>query len=1366
MYNDFNKSLKSAKASQFHLKKITKQYNTPQSNDYHEIYISESPTYYNKYRYDADVRSQYMNQMSNNNRQRKQIEYIEPKEKYDNSQRNPKPKISYYFNSYNSVKNSDEGEKVLVKRAANNLRNPSPKGISGKYYKIENNIKRSVGHSNDIKNMNNLNKEYDHQSYQEEKYAPKFYRNNPLIRTASYQRKINLEKAQNPLKPVAQKICNIIIKGEAKKNKDKKIAKLMNTEKKMEKNPNFINDIKIEGNVAQGSAIPYQNHKFNTNIKNPNNRKYQAQFADKYNQEETNEDNIDESENEEIEEKEEGIQVSSTKNEDTINSEQKNFRKERYQEDGDDEENNEEEYEEEEENNDEENTKENERDKVAEEQRTIEGIEGEGEGEKEGEEEIEKDVEEEGEMGEVDDENTKTHEKERDGEEFTQEQVEEDENYEEKEESIVQKHEGNNNGDNKEELEEYEEEEQQQIEFRKSNNKRPKRNIELKLQKESEVNLVGNKNALKPIMEIQKVHIIQHQNDKGSIQKKNNKLDIINDDNIEIIGHKKPLILEINEESNIQLMKQVHNPIIEMQKVDGFEQIRNNKDKLKNYIFNITKNKENDVDIIPEEDESEQKLEVEKVQDFYQPRNNNRKLNKKENKKDNKKIKLKIVKFKDGNFTLDKIEEEPEFEIQNVESFEQPRNKSKKLTNKKNKNKNIKFKIVKPKDIVEIIGNNTISICNENSFELKRKYENKNKNKKTSYKKLKQSGRNSYQYKSKQVINDAIIVPKDTRFILKAKYKPKTKKGRNLIKREITYFYKSQNARKNEELSIGGNIKNTIYPTVPTATNKNSSNDNNNNNNEVLKNQTKIISINQSNSRKKLISSSNTNSKKNINLNTNSNSDINTSAKKEGKNSYRTTTILSSNLVQSQSSKQETSSIRRNYLNKEKNEGISNKMPSPMARNNSSSKSSTEIFKTEGTVSYNRRNHLINNISPSRENEDNNKNRNQVMTNSNSKNPLLKSEDMNSGKTQTFIMNKINSRKEIPLPKDTMKNKSHTITIISTEKKSMGRTYISSNKMDQRPQSIEAKKEERNYSNNGIVFINDKKNNNSNKSESKNLINNRSQVYISSRSLRNKDKDKNEGTKSENNEPKEITHNTIYYSSSTTKKENKPFIDNNQMYISDNSSKNSNKVQTNINRIVVNSYDNSPKLLKNSEGKSTKDIEPNNIDKIITNSDTNTNTNLVDKPDQKNNTITESIKTTTITKTVENNEKKDVIKEEVITTTKTIVENNKKENQNELLTSSSNNLNNEDKANNDNNNNNEDIKEENILEKYNLSGNELSDITKSYLNSYMSTTRPELSDFSKQFLSSNVTENSGTRPELSNITRAYLFSQTPIDDDN
>ena len=68
-----------------------------------------------------------------------------------------------------------------------------------------------------------------------------------------------------------------------------------------------------------------------------------------------------------------------------------------------------------------------------------------------------------------------------------------------------------------------------------------------------------------------------------------------------------------------------------------------------------------------------------------------------------------------------------------------------------------------------------------------------------------------------------------------------------------------------------------------------------------------------------------------------------------------------------------------------------------------------------------------------------------------------------------------------------------------------------------------------------------------------------------------------------------------------------------------------------------------------------------------------------------------------------------------------------------------------------------------LLEKYkNLStSSALSDTTKAYLNSYISSSRPELSDFSKQFLNSsdNIENNSRLRPELSNITKEYLFSQ-------
>ena len=70
------------------------------------------------------------------------------------------------------------------------------------------------------------------------------------------------------------------------------------------------------------------------------------------------------------------------------------------------------------------------------------------------------------------------------------------------------------------------------------------------------------------------------------------------------------------------------------------------------------------------------------------------------------------------------------------------------------------------------------------------------------------------------------------------------------------------------------------------------------------------------------------------------------------------------------------------------------------------------------------------------------------------------------------------------------------------------------------------------------------------------------------------------------------------------------------------------------------------------------------------------------------------------------------------------------------------------------------------IDTFNFGNSELSEYTKSYLNSYMSTTRPELSDFSKQFLSSNVSSNYVSRPELSNITRAYLFSQSPVNEND
>ena len=142
-----------------------------------------------------------------------------------------------------------------------------------------------------------------------------------------------------------------------------------------------------------------------------------------------------------------------------------------------------------------------------------------------------------------------------------------------------------------------------------------------------------------------------------------------------------------------------------------------------------------------------------------------------------------------------------------------------------------------------------------------------------------------------------------------------------------------------------------------------------------------------------------------------------------------------------------------------------------------------------------------------------------------------------------------------------------------------------------------------------------------------------------------------------------------------------------------------------MNRILINSSNNSPIVLKNLENSRIK-IESNEINKI------------------------------SLSKEIDEIKKDKEKKEE---------NSNQKENNQDIL-------------NNDNNEslpqNSPKIKESkintfNFLDNLNnLDSQELSEYTQAYLNSYISSSRPELSDFSKQFLSSNVTNNVyETKPE-------------------
>ena len=106
-----------------------------------------------------------------------------------------------------------------------------------KYYNnyYSNQINYSNNNNNNLEQINSKNNniyqiENNPNSNSPNIAFPKFYRNNPIIYKGKNQnrKKIRNIREENPLKSVAQKICNIVIKGEPtkkEKNKENKIIK-------------------------------------------------------------------------------------------------------------------------------------------------------------------------------------------------------------------------------------------------------------------------------------------------------------------------------------------------------------------------------------------------------------------------------------------------------------------------------------------------------------------------------------------------------------------------------------------------------------------------------------------------------------------------------------------------------------------------------------------------------------------------------------------------------------------------------------------------------------------------------------------------------------------------------------------------------------------------------------------------------------------------------------------------------------------------------------------------------------------------------------------------------------------------------------
>ena len=1051
---------------------------------FRDIYINQSPTFYNQYRYDTNNPIPNMPSVQYVYKQKRPFEYYsnDRYENFSNSLKNLNSDNDYFFNEFNYKKNNHQKERSFVQRSVNTMTSPNPRKINEIYYLEKN--KKMIDNSQDNKNRNvrKFYKPFEYENQDEEKREKKLFIKNPIL-NSNDEEKMKMDNYRNTVNTIAQKICNIVIQGEGKKDKKKK-----NKNKSEKSSANKNMNPRIDLNKIESK---------NLNLNNNNND------DENYNRE-YNEEN----ENEEIE--------------GNVNNENENYfiRKESN-----------EEYEEEENmdninNNEYEYPDKNKMTKEKDEQYEVELNEQE-------------------------------------------EQNEENENYENEDEQ---------------EYQEIEEDEKFQEIHRDNNENKSKKNICYEIQKKNEIELNPKKNIIKK-----------------------EQLNIIKDNNIEILGLKKQKILEINSESNIELLNKKQKPLIEIQKVQNYEQPRdfqrrsNKKKQLK-----ITKNEENNVDIIQEYNQTEPIYQIEKTQNFKQQRTKERNSERKRNKMK----KYKISKLKDANifiekkeltepilfiekvhdfsninqrniinkaknideykidnivetnFILEKISKEPKMMIQKVNNYFQMRNKERKIKSRKNK---YKLKIEKQKgSYIEIIKKPSISINKQENIEIKGK--NIIKKKKNDNKNLKKSIRNTLQYQAKQMKQkpNIISISKPTKFSLKGRAKKPIKKPKNLIKQEIIFFYKSPLITKKIELSISDKIENVINP--------------------IAKNDKEKIKL-------KTISPQNSFHYKSE---TENNHIIGVSPEKEGKNKEYNSNTFPINSIQNEQSK--------------------------------------------------------NNLKAKLDNENKN-------------------------------INSLENKKEII-----------EISQIRGDKKPNGKKYISPRRLRK---SYEGQSD-------------DNKNNDNNRT-SLNSVN----------TFDLKQEEKNEKNESKGN-------NNIYYSSSfrQSKKDNNKRLENNALFISARSSSSSkndknsdSKKEVNMNRILINSSNNSPIVLKNLENSRIK-IESNDINKI------------------------------SLSKEIDEIKKDKEKKEE---------NSNQKENKQDIF-------------NNDNNEvlpqNSPKIKESkintfNFLDNLNnLDSQELSEYTQAYLNSYISSSRPELSDFSKQFLSSNVTNNDyETKPELSNITRAYLFSQ-------
>ena len=215
--------------------------------------------------------------------------------KYDN-----KTTITYKYNKIKLNENNNSHEIISNKnnnKTNNNIMNINNtryiSNINNLNYKERKTTTNVINTRNDKDNKLNepINRrQYINKSYEGIKLPPKYYRNNPLI-GSNLQTKQNIGKNEEKeiIRPVAQKICNIIIKGRGKKeeNKDNDVDK-KNDEQENDENNEEEEEMEGEeeeddNSEEKNSGTPIMKIQRAQNIEQPNDMKTKSQIVSKKN---------------------------------------------------------------------------------------------------------------------------------------------------------------------------------------------------------------------------------------------------------------------------------------------------------------------------------------------------------------------------------------------------------------------------------------------------------------------------------------------------------------------------------------------------------------------------------------------------------------------------------------------------------------------------------------------------------------------------------------------------------------------------------------------------------------------------------------------------------------------------------------------------------------------------------------------------------------------------------------------------------------------------------------------------------------------------------------------------------------------------